>query len=188
MSGEAVRAERRPRRGAAFRGNGWRATGVAGLVSIAALPSVTAQQPGGPPAETVFSALQGDWEGSGTLLGRPASFTMRWDVIGDGFARLTFKNAWVGDDGGLSPVLSAHAIYFVRDSTAIGVWLDDRPQRLTIEAALTDSSVVASWTAASERGRTEYVVRSAGSVVVKDFVYSNGTEQLFGEASYRRRR
>ena len=119
---------------------------------------------------------------------RPANFRMRWEVLGEGFVRLTFSNAWVGDGGRLSPVLTANAVYFVRDSSAIGVWIDDRPQRLTIEAVLTDSSVVANWTAPSERGRTEYLLHSADSVAVKDFVYTNGTEQLFGEASYRRRR
>lgn len=175
-------------RGGRSRRAGGRVAGVVGLLSFAALGSISAQESAEPRGETVFSALQGDWEGSGTLLQRPASFSMRWDVLGDGFVRLTFTNAWVGDGGRPSPVLTANAVYYVRDSSAIGVWIDDRLQRLTIEAVLTDSSVVARWTAASERGRTEYLLRSADSVVVKDFVYSNGEERLFGEAVYHRRR
>lgn len=165
-----------------------RALTVAGLLLITAFASATAQQLGQAAEETVFAALEGDWEGSGTLMQRPASFSMRWESTGDGFMRLTYTNAFVGDDGTVTPVLTANAVYFVRGSSAIGVWLDTRPQRLTIEALLTDSSVVSSWTAASETGRTEYVVHSADSVTVRDFVDVNGTERLFGEATYRRRR
>ena len=51
---------------------------------------------------------------------------------------------------------------------------------------LSDTSVVTRWTAESEQGRTEYVVRSADEVMVRDFVLVDGTERPFGEARYRR--
>jgi len=134
----------------------------------------------------IFTTLEGSWEGSGVLLGRRAAFEMRWEAAGSGFVRLLFSNAWVEEDGRLTPVLSARATYLVDGASASGVWIDDRPQRLQLEAIVTDSSVVTKWTAASEHGRTEYLVRSPESVVVRDFVVVEGTDRLFAEATYYR--
>lgn len=138
------------------------------------------------PSASVFTGLDGTWEGSGTLFGRPAAFRMRREVAGEGFVRLTFSNAFVTDTGE-TPVLTSHAAYYVHGRSATGVWVDNRPQRITLVAAVTDSSVVTEWTAESEEGRTEYVLRSADVVVVRDIVYSNGSERVFAEATYRRR-
>ena len=49
-----------------------------------------------------------------------------------------------------------------------------------------DSTFVTDWTAEQEQGRTEYLVRSADEVVVRDFVLVDGIMRLFGEAVYRR--
>lgn len=133
-----------------------------------------------------FAQLEGRWEGSGVLLSRPAAFQMRWTVADRGFVLLEFSNSWVGNDGSITPVLTSHAIYYVRDSSAVGVWLDSRPQRIELQATFTDTSVVTNWTAAAEAGRTEYIVRSRDTVIVRDFVSSNGSERLFAEATYRR--
>ena len=111
---------------------------------------------------------------------------MRWEIGTEGFVRLVFSNAWVGADGSRTPVLSSEATYFPSGSSALGVWLDDRPQRLTLHATLTDSTVITLWTADAEEGRTEYVVRSAEEVVVRDIVYVDGSERRFAEATYRR--
>ena len=89
-------------------------------------------------------------------------------------------------DGTSTPVLSAEATYFRKDGTIVGVWVDDRPQRLTLEGVVTDSSLVVEWSADLEDGRTEYVVRSADLVFVRDFVSSAGVERRFAEATYRR--
>jgi hypothetical protein len=136
---------------------------------------------------SVFSVLEGAWEGRGELLGRSAVFQMRWEIMSAGFIRLTFSNSWVTEDGNTTPVLSSHAVYYLRDSSTVGVWLDDRPQRINLEASVTDSSIVTQWTAKAESGRTEYLIRSPDSVVVHDFVYVNGAERPFAEATYRRR-
>lgn len=134
----------------------------------------------------VFAKLEGSWTGSGVLLGRPATFSMRWEIAEGGFVRLSFSNVWVGDDGTRTPVLSSEATYLAVGDSALGVWLDGRPQRLTLHAALTDSTVITTWTAATERGRTEYRVRSADEVVVRDVVFVDGAERRFAEATYRR--
>ncbi len=159
------------------------------LVLLMIVPShpLPAQQ--GPPSRPppVFSGLEGDWEGSGTLLERPAAFEMSWEVGSADFVFLSFSNAWVGEGGETRPVLSARATYFVvSDSSALGVWVDDRPQRLTLDAVVTDSSVVTNWVAEAEKGRTEYLVRSPGVLVVRDYVIVDGADRLFAEASYRR--
>lgn len=160
-------------------------TGVAAVFALA-WPGALLGQAGStlPP---VLATLEGSWEGSGVLFDRPASFRMQWTVAGGGFVRLEFANFWIGDGERLTPVLASHAVYYVRDSSAVGVWVDSRPQRIDLEAAITDTSVVTSWTAVAEAGRTEYVVRSRDLVVVRDFVYANGSERLFADATYRRR-
>jgi hypothetical protein len=149
-----------------------------------AAPAGTAAQTSAPPA--VLAGLEGEWVGSGVLLGRSGTFRMEWRALEPGFVHLSFSNAWV-DGQDTIPVLTSEATYLVRDRGALGVWIDTRPQQLTLSATLSDTSVVTEWTAPAERGRTEYFVRSPQEVVVRDFVYANGSEQLFGEATYRRR-
>lgn len=152
------------------------------LVALAAAPGA-AQAPVAPVPPAV-AALVGVWEGSGTLMGRAAAFGMTWSVLPGGFARLSFDNGWAGPDG-VTPVLHAEATYLFRGDSAVGVWVDDRPQRITLEAVATDSSVVTRWIAPTEQGRTEYVVRG-DSAHVRDFVGAPGAERGFAEAVYRR--
>jgi hypothetical protein len=148
--------------------------------------SVTAQEGGHSGIPAVFTTLEGRWTGAGELMGRPAEFEMRWQTEAGGFVGLFFKNAWVSGDGSVTPVLSSVATYYPKGSSALGVWLDDRPQRLTLDAVLTDSTVTTNWAGDAEKGRTEYRVRSPDAVVVRDFVYVDGSERLFAEATYSR--
>lgn len=136
---------------------------------------------------SVFSALEGAWDGVGTLLGRRAEFDMEWSVGEGGFVHLSFANSWVSEDGSRTPVLRSEASYLVSGSSAQGVWIDTRPQRIQLDAVLTDTSVVTTWTAEAERGRTEYTVRSLDEVYVRDLVEADGEFRLFAEARYRRR-
>jgi hypothetical protein len=109
------------------------------------------------------------------------------EVVGSGFVRLSFHNAWVDSTGVKSPVLAAEATYLFRGASAVGVWVDDRPQQLTLEVTATDTALIVHWVAPAERGRTEYVVDAEG-VRVRDFVGAPDSEQLFAEAVYARRR
>lgn len=163
-----------------------RTAGMLAFLLVAPGQVATAQEEQATGLPRVFTTLEGQWTGSGVLLGRPAAFSMRWQVGSEGFVRLVFSNAWLSEDGTQVPVLSSEAIYLPRGSSALGVWLDDRPQTLTLQAALTDSSVTTHWTANAEEGRTEYLVRSSEEVVVRDIVYVNGSERRFAEATYRR--
>lgn len=133
----------------------------------------------------VITALTGTWEGSGILLGRPAAFRMAWTPLRGDFVRLSFTNMWVAD-GDTTTVLTSEAVYRLQGSAALGVWIDGRPQQLTLSATLSDTSVVTDWTAPAENGRTEYVVVSSDQIVVRDYVFVDGAEQLFAEGTYAR--
>ena len=162
------------------------AVAVAACASVLPAGDAAAQDRDRPSTLGVLETLHGTWEGSGILLGRPGTFRMSWHVGGGPFVRLSFANAWLEPDGSSRPVLSAEAAYFLREESVVGVWVDDRPQRLTLAGVVTDSSFVVEWTAELEDGRTEYVVRSADTVFVRDFVSSGGVERPFAEALYHR--
>jgi hypothetical protein len=150
-------------------------------------PGSAGAQSGGADAQVpaVFSALQGAWSGSGTLMGRTASFAMTWEAQTGGFVELHFRNAFVDASGAVTPVLEARALYRPSGTTAIGVWIDTRPQRIQLESEITQSAVITNWTAATERGRTEYRIEEGG-VTVRDYVEGDGEMRLFGEARYTR--
>lgn len=171
-------------------------TGVIRILALFALlaptPGVSQSADGGVSADgptaasAVFADLAGDWIGTGTLMQRDARFRMTWTALDGGFVRLSFQNAWVGEGGEETPVLAAEAVYLDRAGSILGVWLDGRPQRIRLDAVATDSSLVTTWTADAERGRTEYVIRSADEILVLDHVESDGALRPFGEARYRR--
>jgi hypothetical protein len=136
----------------------------------------------------VFRHLEGNWVGEGTLMGRSASFGMTWRVTSPGEIRLDFANGFVGEAGAVTPVLEAVALYSVRpDGTITADWTDSRPQQISIAAQATDTVLLSDWTAAAERGRTEYAVLADGTLRVRDWVVVGGELRPFGDASYRRR-
>lgn len=160
---------------------------VFGLFGHLTLPSGLSGQDVVTPGAPAFAVLEGAWEGTGTLFGRPATFRMRWEAAGDGFVHLAFSNGLVAEGGEVAPVLTSRAVYRMDGASALGVWLDSRPRRIMLEAALTDSSVVTRWSGEAEQGTTEYLIRSPDRIEVRDYVVVNGSARLFGEASYRRR-
>lgn len=133
----------------------------------------------------IFQRLRGDWRGEGTLMGRAARFTMRWES-GDGFAMLVFSNAFVDTAGNATPVLNAAAVYRTSAEQPEAVWLDSRGERVEIEWEASDSLLVANWTAPRERGRTTYRVLSSDELEVVDEVMSGEAWRTFGRARYTR--
>lgn len=167
------------------RRHGWGAL-VAATVVVGAPVVLEAQPTGRDAVPAVFDRLEGAWEGTGRLMGRPGAFEMTWEHRGGAFVGLEFRNALVADDGTTTPVLAAQALYRFEGEAGLGAWLDDRPAEITIRVLATDSTVVSEWVAESEEGRTEYLVRSDDEVRVRDWVYTPDGEELFGEAVYRR--
>lgn len=133
----------------------------------------------------VFERVHGDWQGAGTLMGRPARFTLRWDVAG-GFAVLTFSNAFADSSGRVTPVLQAAAAYRTSAARPEAVWLDSRGVRFDITWEASDSALVSSWTGPSESGRTTYRVGSAGDLEVVDEVRTSSGWRTFATARYQR--
>ncbi len=158
---------------------------VGAALLVGAGPASAQPEDAGSRVPAVFSVLQGTWSGTGTLMGRPASFEMQWKTLDGGFVELHFTNAFVDASGAVTPVLEARALYRPSGTTAIGVWIDTRPQRVQLESEISQSAVITNWTAATERGRTEYRIEEGG-VTVRDYVEADGEMRLFGEARYTR--
>jgi hypothetical protein len=150
------------------------------LAAVAAAPAVSAQEP-----SRIFDRLDGEWRGEGTLMERPATFTMRWQHA-DGFALLTFANAFADSSGRAVPVLNAAAVYRTSAATPEGVWLDSRGVRVEIHWHALDSALVSEWTAPTERGRTTYRVLAGDELEVVDEVMGGDGLRTFGRARYRR--
>lgn len=134
---------------------------------------------------TTFTALSGEWTGEGTLFDRPARFTMQWREQ-DGFATLHFSNAFVEAAGDLTPVLRAAAAYRTDPASPEGVWLDSRGVRMELLWEASDSSLVVTWTAPTESGRTTYSVRPSGELDVVDEVRSGDAWRTFATAVLRK--
>lgn len=158
---------------------------VALMWSAVTVVGALAQERAASSVPAVVSELSGSWEGSGVLFDRPAEFEMRWEVTQSGFVRLSFGNAFAASSQDRRPVLSAEATYHFRGNTGVGVWVDNRPQLLTLDATATDTSLVTHWVAPSEQGRTEYIV-DRDTVLVRDFVGGRGSERKFADAVYTR--
>jgi len=155
-------------------------TGLAIGVLLLVTSPLSAQEPA-----AVFERLGGEWRGEGTLLGRAARFEMRWEPRGM-LAVLTFENAFVDSSGQVTPVLSAAAVYRTSLQSPEAVWLDSRGVRIEIRWTATDSTLVASWTAPEEAGRTTYRVLSSEELEVVDEVETDGALRAFATARYRR--
>jgi hypothetical protein len=132
-----------------------------------------------------FAWLDGLWVGEGTLMGKPATFEMRWNrVLGGRFQHLSFRNAQK-IDGKTGPGLEAEGFYAPPDSVSgSGQWFDSRGGMLTLSWSASDSSVTVEWTG-RESGRTIYERTSSG-VRVTDHVRSAGALKPFASATYRR--
>lgn len=111
---------------------------------------------------------------------------MQWRAQ-NGFAVLEFTNGFVDSIGNVTPTLRAAAVYRTDPSSPEGVWLDSRGVRIELAWEASDSTLVVTWTAPTETGRTTYRVRSSGEVRVVDEVRSGDAWRTFGRAVYRRR-
>ncbi|MFW6088411.1 MAG: hypothetical protein ACODAB_01585 [Gemmatimonadota bacterium] len=158
-------------------------TVIAGALCAMLTPTSLAAQEPARDAD-VFEALVGEWRGEGSLMGRDAQFSMRWES-GDGFAVLTFANAFVDADSQVVPVLNSVAVYRTSRANPEAVWLDSRGVRVEIRWEASDSTLVARWTAPTEEGRTTYRVR-VDEVEVVDEVSTDEGWRTFGTARYTR--
>ncbi len=88
-----------------------------------------AQEPAAPSGlSPVFYALEGAWEGTGSLLDRPAEFHMEWRLGPGPFAHLSFAEALVDDQGDSTPVLQSGAVYLSQSEARSPTWSLTRPR------------------------------------------------------------
>ena len=115
----------------------------------------------------------------------PASFEMEWKILDGGFVELNFTNAFVDASGAVTPGLAG-------PRAVSSFWHDchrclDRYATSAHPARIGDQSVGRdhTWTAATERGRTEYRIEDGG-LTVRGYVEADGEKRLFGETHYTR--
>lgn len=125
----------------------------------------------------------GEWQGSGTLMGKDADFEMKWEkVLNDQFLKLTFRNGF--SDGSFS--MKAHGYYKLNDDGSLsGQWFDSRGTSFPLKGTFTSTLFTTEWEDSDvEKGRSEYRILESGEVQVTDFVLRNGSYQKFAEATY----
>lgn len=134
--------------------------------------------------QSFSAAIVGNWEGSGSLFGQPAEFSMRWSQdLHQNLLSLTFENRFV-DNSGTERVMKARAFYHLIQNK--GQWYDSRGMMLPLKLELQDEELTVFWgDDKTEKGKTIYSI-SGETVNVKDFVFRNDIYQPFGEASYKK--
>ena len=124
----------------------------------------------------------GNWEGSGTLFGMEARFSMFWEkTLGEKFLKLTFQNRFM-DNKGTVRVMDAQGYY--NTATKKGQWFDSRGQNLPLSLEIDKRTLKVIWgDENTERGKTIYVIVGK-KMAVEDYVMKNGEYSPFGKAEY----
>jgi hypothetical protein len=128
--------------------------------------------------------IKGKWKGTGTLFGKEASFSMKWETpLNNHFMSLEFHNSFA-DAQGVERSLAAQAYYNLE--TGEGYWFDSRGQVLSLHFEISGNTMTVFWGGkATEKGKTTYSMSPSG-VVVEDFVYRGEEYTPFGNAIYLR--
>ena len=126
----------------------------------------------------------GTWEGTGTLFGMEARFTMQWEkTLGEKFLKLTFQNRFM-DNKGTVRVMDAQGYY--NTATGKGQWFDSRGQNLPLLLEIDKKTLKVFWgDEATEQGKTIYMIVGK-KMAVEDYVMKDGLLNPFGKAEYER--
>jgi len=127
----------------------------------------------------------GSWNGTGTLFGQKATFSMKWEnELNAKFIKLTFENRFK-DKSGMERVMKANAYYHMAQNK--GHWFDSRGVMLPLILEVTEHSMTVLWgNENSEKGKTIYSITDEKNLIVQDSVFKDNAYQPFGEAKYRR--
>ncbi len=130
-----------------------------------------------------YSPFLGKWTGKGALFSYEARFIMNWkEILHDKFVLLEFENQY--DRDGTSYSMQAVAIYNFNQNPVSAIWYDSRGKILPIKAEMDKNILTAFWgDENSEKGKTVYVSKG-NTIEVSDFVWREGSYQLFGSALY----
>ncbi|MDC8004337.1 hypothetical protein POV27_09760 [Aureisphaera galaxeae] len=141
-------------------------------------------------AQTFFDKVEGSsWEGSGTLFGKTAHFTMHWEAaLNNTFIKLEFENGFEASEGKMQ-TMQAHGYYQIaQDGSVSGTWFDSRGVRLPLIGSISSDTLEIFWgDASTEQGKTLYRIEN-GIIYVEDF-YKNkeGKYVNFGNATYEKK-
>jgi hypothetical protein len=137
-----------------------------------------------------WESLEGRWHGEGTVRGMHAQIELVFRPALESRGRhLAFRNRMRGEDG-VHWLFVAEALYRCDDAGACtGHWYDSRGMVLPLSATQHADRVVVEWgDAATERGRTHYVLEADGSLAITDEVRGeDGEWRAFGETRATRR-
>ncbi len=139
-------------------------------------------------AQTVIEQLTfKTWEGTGTLLGQEASFSMQWKwELEAQFLKLAFHNTR-GKEG-QEIKFAANAYYKIsKDSLLSGSWFDSRGVTFPLKGTIKANTLTIFWgNTSTEQGKTIYTYDAAkNQFIVLDYIL-NGQEYLkFATATYR---
>lgn len=126
-----------------------------------------------------------DWKGSGNLMGKEATFMMKWEkVLNNEFLKLEFENKRKSDDNTYIP-FKANAYYKIIEDKIEGHWFDSRGVSFPLSGLLQNNSITIFWgTEETEKGKTVYTYTKLENIVVEDFIFKNGEYLKFGKATY----
>ena len=151
-----------------------------GALLLAAAPGAQAD---------AWAGLLGHWQGSGEVRGMPARIDLTFRNTLDGRGRhLAFDNTMRTPEGTDWRFL-AEALYQCDAAGACrGHWYDSRGMVLPLVTHAESDRVIVEWgDAASERGRTTYIVQSPESLAIRDEVLgADGLWTVFGETTAQR--
>lgn len=137
----------------------------------------------------VWADLLGHWQGNGQVRGMPAQIDLTFRTTLDGRGRhLAFANTMRTPEGKDWRFL-AEALYQCDAAGACrGHWYDSRGMVLPLVTSAESDRVVVEWgDAASERGRTTYIVLAPESLAIRDEVLgADGVWKVFGETTVQR--
>ncbi|WP_422104058.1 hypothetical protein [Winogradskyella sp.] len=127
-----------------------------------------------------------NWEGTGTLMGKKATFKMNWqNVLNDQFIKLEFQNEHQSENNE-AIVFKATAFYnIINDTIVTGHWFDNRGISLPLKGQVNDDTLTIFWgNSDTETGKTIYKYINDSSLHVEDYILSNATYHKFGNATY----
>ena len=154
------------------------------LLALTTTAAAAADQPAASPLG-VLAALEGRWEGTGTILGQPSRVEIEWSrTLEARFMKLTFVSHI-----GPSRRFEGHAYYQPSSQGRFrATWFDSSGQVRPIAATGTEVALVAAWgTPDTEEGETTYRLTSPDRMDVVDRVKSkDGMWREFGRSTLSR--
>jgi len=136
------------------------------------------------PQTTAIDRLAGRWTGAGTVNGQAVRAQAEFDrVLAGRFTRLQYRF-----NTGDRLLFEGHAYYTCDAAKCRGSWFDSQGSLHVLTGTLTADALTSEWgDGTTPRGRTEYKLTAATTLVVTDWIRTAaGDWREFGKVEYRR--